>query len=390
MVIHFPSQWDTVASITSKIKEIVRMSRPLRILEVVQSLEKGGRTKRFSDTVSELRNQGLCVIPLCFSKPSLWVSITDLKIIKKKNGLNLHLVLQIRKFIKENNINLIHAHCEFSQLYSSIAGFSCGVKTVATFHRSDLAKYQPSLVNALIKFFVSQYIAVSHDRLTLLTKNLKLPTKKCHVVHGGSVIEKKPTEKTIAAARSELKIPMKQLMLLSIGHLGEIKGHQDTLTALAKVFKLSSQNIHLYIAGDGSNNEKKKLTALVEHLKIKENVTFLGQVSNVFKWLEACDIFIQPSIEEAFGLVFVEAGAKAKPVIATSVGGIKEIIVTNQTGLLVSPAAPQELEKSIELLINSKQLRTQFGDNGYKRMAENFSLTNMANKYTEIFHNTIN
>ena len=309
---------------------------------------------------------------------------TNLQIINKQSGINWSLIFEIRKLIKNNKINLIHAHCEFSQLYASIAGFSCGVKTVATFHRSDVTKYQPSLTNTLIRLFVSHYVAVSYNRLSLLTENLKLPLNKCHVVHGGVVIDQKPTSETINKARTDLNIPPNQLMLLSIAHLGAIKGHQDTLTALSYIHQ-TSEAIHLYIAGDGAVHEKQYLVDLISQLKIQEKVTFLGQVNNAPQWLEACDIFIQPSIEEAFGLVFIEAGAKAKPVIATTVGGIKEIIVSQETGLLVPPGSPQELKKALVLLINSKALRTQYGEQGYQRIAINFSLTNMINHYIEIF-----
>ena len=364
-------------------------NKKLRILEVVQSLEKGGRTTRFTDTVSGLRAQSFFVLPLCLSKPEKWVDIADLQLITKHAGINWQIVLQIRKIITANKINLIHAHCEFSQLYASVAGFTCGVKTVATFHRSNLSKYQPSLVNRLIQFFVAQFVAVSHDRLALLTDNLKLPKNKCHVVHGGSVIEEKPSGAAIKATRTELKIPENQLMLLSIGHLGQIKGHQDTLTALSKIVEKTAMDIHLYIAGDGSEDDKQRLDDLVNKLKIKEKITFLGQIDNANKWLEACDIFIQPSIEEAFGLVFVEAGGKAKPVIATAVGGIKEIIVTKETGLLVLPASPVELEAALALLIHSPTLRAQYGDNAYNRIAEGFSLTNMVDKYAKIFEQII-
>ncbi len=74
--------------------------------------------------------------------------------------------------------------------------------------------------------------------------------------NGGAIIEDAPTEASITKARNTLHIPETQTVLLSIGHLGEIKGHQDTITALASVIN-EQQNIHLYIAGDGSETEKK-------------------------------------------------------------------------------------------------------------------------------------
>jgi glycosyltransferase involved in cell wall biosynthesis len=361
----------------------------LRVLEVVQSLEKGGRTTRFTDTVSGLRAQNFFTVPLCLSEPEPWVNIPKLEVLHKTPGINWKLVFKIRKIIKKYNINLIHAHCEFSQLYASIAGFTCGVKTVATFHRSDLSKYQPNTVNKLIKFFASYYIAVSHDRLSLLTTNLQLPKTQCAIIHGGAHIGEKPDNISIKSARTEVNIPDNEIVLLSIGHLGPIKGHQDTIKALANLIK-NNDNLHLYIAGDGNNTEKKTLIKLAETLKVSQYITFLGQINNAPTWIEACDIFVQPSIEEAFGLVFVEAGAKAKPVIATAVGGIKEIIISEETGILVPPAEPDKLAIAIATLINDKALRTQYGDNAFKRASTSFSLTHMTDQYIKIFQRIIN
>lgn len=360
----------------------------LRILEVVQSLEKGGRTKRFSDTVLGLRAHNQTVTPLCLSQPESWVNIPQLELIERKHFSAIKLILQIRKLIKQHNIQIIHAHCELSQLYAGIAGFTCGVRTIGTFHRSDLSKYQPSKVNSLLKLLLSHYIAVSYDRLSLLTKNLSLPTNKCHVVHGGAIIENAPTQNSVLNTRNALNLPEDQIVLLSIGHLGEIKGHQDTISALAT---LASQqnNIHLYIAGDGSTQEKNTLLALVEKLKLEHCITFLGQINNAPQWLEACDIFIQPSIEEAFGLVFAEAGAKGKPAIATKVGGIKEIIIDGETGYLVPPSSSESLAQALQKLLESPKQRKLLGDNAYQRIASQFSIDNMVDKYLTIFNQVV-
>jgi len=361
---------------------------PLRILEIVQSLDKGGRTKRYSDTIFGLREHKQCVTPLCLAQPKSWVNIAKLEIIERNNLSKLQLIFEIRKQIKKHNIQLIHAHCELSQLYAGIAGFTCGIRTIGTFHRTDLSKYQPSKLNTLLKWLLSQYIAVSYDRLSLLTDNLAFPTQKCHVVHGGSIIEKSPTEASILNVRSTLHIPTDQVVLLSIGHLGEIKGHQDTIAALSSLVT-AHKNIHLYIAGDGSINEKNNLLTLVKYFSLDNYITFLGQIHNAPQWLEACDIFVQPSIEEAFGLVFAEAGAKSKPVVATDIGGIKEIIINGETGHLVPPSAVEKLTQALKRLLESPEERLLFGKNGYLRISTQFSIDNMVNKYLSIFNKVV-
>jgi glycosyltransferase involved in cell wall biosynthesis len=381
---------DTLKINISNLIQGSRMSSQsqLRILEVVQSLEKGGRTKRFSDTVFGLRNQSQYVTPLCLSQPDPWIEIPKLEIIERKKNSALQLIRRIRQLIKKHDIKLIHAHCELSQLYAGIAGFTCGVPTVGTFHRSNLSKYQPSKVNTLLKLCLSEYIAVSHDRLSLLTHNLALPTYKCHVVHGGAIIEDPPTETSITNARNILKIPKEQLVLLSIGHLGTIKGHQDTIIALSALIT-DYNHLHLYIAGDGSKEQKDILLNLIKKLDLKDYITFLGQIHNAPQWLEACDIFVQPSIEEAFGLVFAEAGAKSKPVVATCVGGIKEIIIDGKTGYLVAPAAPEKISQALKKLLEFPEERILFGENGYLRISTQFSMDSMINKYLTIFSKVV-
>ncbi len=358
----------------------------LRVLEVVQSLEKGGRTTRFTDTVSGLRDKSVFVLPLCLSAPVDWVGIDQLTIIERKKGINWQLIFNLRNLIKANKINLVHAHCESSQLYAGLAAFTCNVKVIGTFHRSDLSRYQPNLVNKLLRFFVNQYVAVSHDRLSLLTEHLNFPKAYCHVVHGGTIVESAPTKDQIDQARKMLSIPEKQITLLSLGHLGHIKGHQDTITALATLID-NNPEVHLYIAGAGSTVEKQKIEQQITHLNLKNKVTLLEQISNAKAWLQACDIFVQPSIEEAFGLVFIEAGAQAKPVVATNVGGIKEIIIDKETGYLVTPESPNEIAKALQALIDSPEQRTLMGANAYRRVKKHFSIEAMIDSYLTIFNN---
>lgn len=356
------------------------------VLEVVQSLEKGGRTTRFKDTVDGLREKGVTVTALCLSTPAEWVEIESLEVIQKQAGKNFSLVFRAWKFLKAKKITLVHAHCEFSQLYVGLAAKLLGIPVVATFHRSDLNCYKPSMVNNLIKWCAQAYVAVSKDRMSLLTENLSFPPGKCHVVHGGTHITEPPTEAEISAARDNFNISDEQFCLLSMGHLGPIKGHQDTLVALAAIVKEHSNfNGHLYIAGDGSAEEKSVLEKIVNEHNLGSYVTFLGQTHEASLWMTACDVFIQPSVEEAFGLVFIEAGAKAKPVIATAVGGIKDIVLNQETGILVPAKSPEPLANAIMALWQAPNTVKQYGRDGFDRISNHFSKANMVEQYLEIF-----
>ncbi len=354
----------------------------LRILEVVQSLEKGGRTVRFHDTVNALCQQGHQVIAVCFGsfdKPTM--ASQNLSLPRTK-GLQFGLVWQLIKVIRQHNINVVHAHCESSQLYAGLAAKLCGIPALGTFHRSRLDCYNPSISNRLIRFVLSHFVAVSKDRMQLLTNHMGLPAQNCSVVYGGTSFLSKPP-KLLTDARAQLNIAPDDIVLLSIGHLGEIKGHQDTIAALAM---LKRPEVKLYIAGTGTQQEQHSLLELRDRLNLQHQVVFLGQVTDTACWLDACDIFIQPSHEEAFGLVFIEAGARRRAVVATNVGGIKEIIQHNTTGLLVPPASPQKLAEALNRLIDNADTRQQLGEAGFERVNQTFSVSTMIKSYLDIIH----
>lgn len=352
-----------------------------RIMEVVQSLEKGGRTVRFHDTVNALRQSGHQVIAVCFGAFDKPTNAEHDISVPQMAGKKFGLIWQLAKLIKKHNINLVHAHCESSQLYAGLAAKLCRIPAVGTFHRSRLDCYNPSLSNRLIRFALSHFVAVSEDRMRLLTSNMGLPVSHCSVVYGGTSLLSVPS-RSKEHARAIIGLANDNRILLSIGHLGAIKGHQDTLQALAL---LNRSDVQLFIAGTGSDAEKQLLIDLTQKLQLQNQVTFLGQITDPALWLDACDIFVQPSHEEAFGLVFIEAGARHRPVVATHVGGIKEIIQHNITGLLVTPASAQQLAENIQKLLDDADSRQNMGDAGFNRVHQTFSVEAMTTRYLSIF-----
>ena len=353
----------------------------LRIMEVVQSLEKGGRTVRFHDTVNALCQSGHQVVAVCFGPFDKPTDAEHNIALPQISGKKFGLIWQLAKLIKKHNIQLVHAHCESSQLYAGLAAKLCRIPAVGTFHRSRLECYNPSLSNRFIRFALSHFVAVSKDRMRLLTDNMGLRGSDCSVVYGGTSLLSVPA-RTKQQARAELGLEADSKILLSIGHLGAIKGHQDTLQALAL---LDDAGVQLFIAGTGTEAEKNTLVDLAQSLQLQHQVRFLGQISDPALWLDACDIFVQPSHEEAFGLVFIEAGARRRPVIATHVGGIKEIIMHSLTGFLVAPACAQQLAESMQQLLNDADSCQSMGNAGFDRVQQTFSVEAMTTQYLKIF-----
>ncbi|MFK7829102.1 MAG: glycosyltransferase family 4 protein [Congregibacter sp.] len=364
-------------------------------------MEKGGRTKRIAEELAGLANLGHTVQLVCFSPPPEWVlnqyaGSEKWAILPKRGGkFDFALLAKLRGLAKEFKPDIIHAHCEASALYAGIASKLVRVKCVATVHRSETKYYRAGFKHNLYYRFADAFVAVSHERKTQMFSKLGIQKKPIQVVHWGIDLDARGANDGTQAARAELGLGDQgglgdkdglgeQAILLSIGHLGEIKGHDESITALATI-REQGWDVRLYIAGDGAESDYQRLQGLIKSLALENAVTLLGQISNVTQWLNACDIFLLPSREEAFGLVFLEAGLCKKPCVATRVGGIPEIVLDGQTGLLVETQNPQQIQEAVRSLLESSQTMTAMGDAAYERVRSEFCLPRKVEELAQYF-----
>jgi glycosyltransferase involved in cell wall biosynthesis len=120
-------------------------------------------------------------------------------------------------------------------------------------------------------------------------------------------------------------------------------------------------------------------------------VTFLGWKgrAQVAELLHGCEVFVLPSRSEPFGIVLLEAMACKKPIIATTVGGIPEIIEDGKTGILVEPDNPDALAKALIALLRNPALRRTIARNGYVTVRERFRCENTGAAYEAAFRNLL-
>ena len=181
----------------------------------------------------------------------------------------------------------------------------------------------------------------------------------------------------------------KELYILAMGRLHVDKGFDILLKAFS-IIKSEHKNIKLFIAGDGS--ERERLTQLKEDLGLYEQVNFLGTVVGKQKvlLLQNALFFILPSRREPFGNVLLEAMACQKAVIATRVGGVPELVLDGEVGLLVPPEDPKALAAAIERLLQSPEKRKQMGITNRQLVERRYTWTAIAKKYEEIFRGVVN
>jgi len=158
--------------------------------------------------------------------------------------------------------------------------------------------------------------------------------------------------------------------------------------------ELPTLNLKLVIAGTGS--QESVLKSLAASLKLEDKIEFRGYIQN--KEVPACfnemDIAVVSSLEESFGVSAVEAGACGLPVVATAVGGLPEVVLDGQTGLICKPAHPIDLAEKLKVLILDDQLRKNLGcnarDNILKKYDWHQNAALMMNYYQSIYDRDVN
>jgi glycosyltransferase involved in cell wall biosynthesis len=190
-----------------------------------------------------------------------------------------------------------------------------------------------------------------------------------------------------ARGRASLGVPDGAPLIVSVSRLFRGKGHFELLGALALV-KRKYPNVRLAVVGSDYPADSGTTQMLKEYgreLGIGENVVFTGQRSDVALLLAACDVFSLPSIEEPFGLVFAEAMAMKRPVVALTSGGTPEVVEHGKCGLLSPPDDIDALAANLLRLLGDPALRTQFGEYGRSRVEENFTPQRMASDFAALY-----
>jgi glycosyltransferase involved in cell wall biosynthesis len=187
--------------------------------------------------------------------------------------------------------------------------------------------------------------------------------------------------------RASLGVPDGAPLVVSVARLFRGKGHFELLGALALV-KRKYPNVRLAIVGSDYPVDSGTTQMLKEHargLGIVENVVFTGQRSDVALLLAACDVFSLPSFEEPFGLVFAEAMAMKRPVVALTTGGTPEVVEHGKCGLLSAPGDIDALAANLLRLLGDPALRAQFGEYGRSRVEEHFTPQRMASDFAALY-----
>ena len=229
------------------------------------------------------------------------------------------------------------------------------------------------------------------DKIVALTERERLDyighkivgESKCVVIPSGIELNiyRELTLEDKNKRKKKIGIPEEALVVGTVGRLVPVKGPEFMIKASPHIISKSPQT-RIVFAGDGPL--KENLQELAKETGTDTNIVFLGWRDDIPRILSIFDIFLLPSLNEGMGRVLAEAMALGKPIVASNVGGVPDLVTHGKNGFLVPAENPEELAKHTQLLLEDKDKREKMGKAG-KKMASGFAHDAMVQKIANLY-----
>ncbi|HEY2091392.1 MAG TPA: glycosyltransferase family 4 protein [Thermoanaerobaculia bacterium] len=277
---------------------------------------------------------------------------------------------RLLRFIRDHDIDLIHAHLAYAATWAALASRITGVPSVATLHvappASGRARFRDRLMRFVLRRWSSQVIAVS-DAL-----RRQYGDERFLVAHNGIDVDLfgGSRQESRELITRELGIPLGAKIVATVSVLREGKGVEVLLRAFERI-----DDAYLLIIGDGPKREEWQALAK------NDRIRWAGFRRDVHALLPACDLFVLASFDDAFPTVLLEAMAAGLPIVASRVGGIPEI--TDE--VLVPPGDAEALGAAIRELLADDGRRRAMSESARARARERFSTAAWIARLEEIY-----
>lgn len=317
----------------------------------------------------------------------LEVKIFEFHLLKPFDVANILLLWRI---FRKCHIQIVHTHLIRGHIYGRIAARLAKIPiTVSTIHAMDYWKKSRNVyhristqVDKWTTRFADKIVTVSDAAKRYIEEIQGVPSGKIITIYNGIDMNKFSKSVDISEKKRELNLDPHLPVVGVISRLDKRKGIESFLRTASVILK-SQPNIQFMIVGDGSL--RISLRNLAHDLNIERKVFFTGFRTDIPEILACFDILVMTSETEGFGLPLIEAMAMARPVIAMNIGPVKELIIHNETGLIIPAQDPKALYESILTLLSSEWKRKKMGLNGQNLVKEKFSSVQMAKGYDNLY-----
>lgn len=304
---------------------------------------------------------------------------------------DLKSIFKIYRVLRRKKFDIVHTHTSKAGLLGRLAAKLARIPVIIHTPHGHVFFGYFGLIKSKLFIFLEKLASRISDKIIALTNREKedyisyrvTDEENSVVIYSGIDLNKfkdLPVEEK-QNLKKELGIPENSLIVGTLGRLVPVKGPEFLVEAAKHIISKYSSTFFMF-TGDGylrPDLEKKALD-----FGLKENIIFMGWRDDAAKILSLYDIFVLPSLNEGMGRVLVEAMALGKPIVASRIGGIPDLVSHGKNGFLVPPKDPEELVRHIQTLIEDKEKREKMGLEG-KKIATNFSAENMVKKIEKLY-----
>ncbi len=370
------------------------MHSKIRILYIITSSGIGGAEKilyytatgldhnKYDVSVCSLKNKGEIAREL--EKRGIKVYCLHMGGRERFFGWLSSIIALIRLFpyLRRKKPTIVHSFLFRANILTRIVGYLTGIPIVISSVRvmGGEKKYF-HYVEMITSFMVDHYVAVSESVKRYIIDKSRISDEKISVIYNGVNFKNQddPHEQNV---KIPFKVENEDRLLMTVGRLHVQKGHCYLIKAISKVQK-EFPKVKLLVIGKGE--EENNLKKLVKTLDLTDKIVFIGLSSDIEKILAIAELFLLPSLWEGLPNALLEAMAAGKPVLATEVGGIPELVVRGETGILIPPRDSDVLATAIIDLLRNKLKAKDMGEAGRTRAEEHFSIQKMIEKTGSLY-----
>ena len=377
--------------------ERVKLSLPKKILYLHNTLGAGGGAEAVRFTMLKYINKEKYDISLCclVRKGEIGERI-------EKLGFNVDLlnvsdkiyslitITKLYRYLHRNKVDILQTAFFNVNLLGIVAGMLAKVPKIIIEEHSYYERYNPWLgfilrrINRYLSKYTYKIIACADIVAKRISSDENIPMHKFHVIPNTVDPERMKPGRNKETLRKEFNIIEGEITVGFIASFAPRKGHVFLLDALQKSIK-EVPKIKVLLAGTGIL--KDKITAMAKEKGLSKHLIFLGLRKDIPDIISLLDIYVQPSLAEAFSISITEAMSMGVPCIVTDVGGNKEIIGDDQCGILVPPRDPDALKDAIVKLAQDATLRKKIGKAAAERITRVFNPQRYINSLEELYDN---
>lgn len=291
---------------------------------------------------------------------------------------------RLKKWIKSNNLDLIHANSQRTAAYAALIART--TKTPYIFHDHELIPL--GWGHHFIGRSAARIITVSEEG----KKRYGSTTYPVECIYNGIEVPDITNLRNPGDVRDEFHISPYAPLLIIAGRMIADKGHMDLIHAMQSVLKEVPET-RLIIVGGAKLSEtdeyENELKRSVISMGLDKSIYFTGFRDDLMSLFNAADIVVHPALKDNLATVVIEAMALEKPVISTRTGGIKEIISSGEDGILIGPGDNIALAEAIISLLGDSDKRGELGRKAAKTVHERFAVSRYADQISRIYQQVI-